>query len=216
MYPDWAPLGAVRFREIIDSQIWKFARFFRVAPDFMVQWGIPGKPSVAAEWRERGLKDDAVKESNKRGYISFASSGKDTRTSQVFINFVDNPHLDKEGALRRALPRVLRGDEMPARPFVPAGFAPFGKVIRGMHVVDSIHAGYGEEPNQARIQTEGNDYLKKQFPKLSYIKAAYLVEGVEVVDPSPPKALEEGEELVARAGAGLASRMTHSHAKFEL
>merc|ERR1719164_390642 len=97
----------------------------------MVQWGIPGKPSVAAEWREKKIPDDKVTQSNKRGTITFATSGKDSRTTQVFINFVDNANLDG------------------------MGFAPFGKVIKGMDVVDAIHAGYGEKPNQGQIQAAG-------------------------------------------------------------
>ena len=103
---------------------------------FMVQWGIPGKPSVAAEWREKKITDDPVVKSNERGTITFATSGKDSRTTQVFINFVDNKNLDG------------------------MGFAPFGKVISGMETVDAIYAGDAEKPNQGKIQSEGNTYLK--------------------------------------------------------
>jgi len=154
VYPEWAPLGAARFKEIIETETYSFARFFRVVSGFMVQWGIPAKPSVAAKWRENKIKDDEVKQSNKRGYITFATSGKDSRTTQVFINFVDNANLDG------------------------MGFAPFGKVLgNGMDVVDKIYAKYGEQPNQGQIQSEGNSYLKKAFPNLSYIKSAKIVGG---------------------------------------
>ena len=121
----------------------------------MVQWGIPGTPAVAAKWKEDKILDDPVTQSNKRGTITFATSGKNSRTTQVFINFVDNANLDG------------------------MGFAPFGKVIKGMDVVDAIHAGYGEKPNQGQIQAAGNTYLKKQFPNLSYINSAVLVEDSE-------------------------------------
>lgn len=151
VYPEWAPRGAARFQEIVESGIWKAARFFRVVSGFMVQWGIPGKPTVANEWRGKKIPDDEVKESNKRGTITFATSGKDSRTTQVFINFVDNANLDG------------------------MGFAPFGKVIKGMDVVDAIYNKHGESPDQGRIQSEGNTYLKKAFPNLSYIKSATLV-----------------------------------------
>ena len=93
VYPDWAPLGAARFKEIIETKLWNAARFFRVVSGFMVQWGIPGKPSVAAEWREKKIKDDKVIQSNERGTITFATSGKDSRTTQVFINFVNNSNF---------------------------------------------------------------------------------------------------------------------------
>ena len=121
----------------------------------MVQWGIPGTPAVAAKWKEDKILDDPVTQSNKRGTITFATSGKNSRTTQVFINFVDNANLDG------------------------MGFAPFGKVIKGMDVIDAIHAGYGEKPNQGQIQAAGNTYLKKQFPNLSYINSAVLVEDSE-------------------------------------
>ena len=120
----------------------------------MVQWGIPGKPSVAASWRENKIKDDEVKESNKRGTITFATSGKDSRTTQVFINFVDNKNLDG------------------------MGFAPFGRVKNGRDVVDAIYTRSGEKPNQGEIQSHGNAYLNQQFPRLSYINSAKLVYGV--------------------------------------
>ena len=155
VHPDWAPLGAERFKEIINAEIWAGARFFRVVRGFMVQWGIPGDPSVSAKWKEDKIMDDPVTQSNKRGTITFATSGKNSRTTQVFINFVDNANLDG------------------------MGFAPFGKVIKGMDVVDAIHAGYGEKPNQGQIQAAGNTYLKKQFPNLSYINSAVLVEDSE-------------------------------------
>ena len=125
----------------------------------MVQWGIPGKPSVAAEWREKKIKDDKVVQPNERGTITFATSGADSRTTQVFINFVDNKNLDS------------------------MGFAPFGRVIKGMETVDAIYAGYGETPNQGQIQSEGNTYLKKSFPKLSYINSATLVVGQPKDEP---------------------------------
>ena len=92
--PSWAPLGAARFREIVDANILKSARFFRTIKGFMTQFGIPGKPAAAAEWREKKIQDDPVKESNKRGYITFATSGKDSRTTQMIINLADNTNLD--------------------------------------------------------------------------------------------------------------------------
>ena len=147
VHPDWAPLGAA-FQGHQRRNLERRALLPRRA--CMVQWGIPGTPAVAAKWKEDKILDDPVTQSNKRGTITFATSGKNSRTTQVFINFVDNANLDG------------------------MGFAPFGKVIKGMDVVDAIHAGYGEKPNQGQIQAAGNTYLKN-FPYLSYINSAKIV-----------------------------------------
>jgi peptidyl-prolyl cis-trans isomerase A (cyclophilin A) len=123
----------------------------------MVQFGVNGDPAVNRKWRQSNIKDDPVKESNKPGYITFAqSSALNSRTTQVFINFRDNSRLDEDR------------------------FAPFGRVVKGMDIVESLYNGYGEGapqgsgPNQGRVQEEGNAYLKKGFPKLDYIKKATI------------------------------------------
>ena len=153
---DWAPNGADRFYNLVKNGFYDETRFFRVVSGFMVQFGINGDPNVAARWRSATIKDDPVKQSNKRGTITFATAGPDTRTSQVFINFADNSPLDRQG------------------------FSPFGQVTSGMSVVDALHSGYGEGapsgrgPEQGRIQGEGNAYLKKDFPNLDYVKKATI------------------------------------------
>merc|ERR1712039_1107269 len=116
----------------------------------MAQFGISGTPSVAASWREKKIQDDPVTQSNKRGFVSFATSGANSRTSQMFINFGDNSRLDG------------------------MGFSPFAKVVEGMDVVDRIYK-IGEKPNQGQIQSQGNAYLNKQFPQLTYTVGAKLV-----------------------------------------
>lgn len=156
--PAWAPLGAKRFQELVKSGFYDECRFFRVLDGFMAQFGINGNPTVQKKWRDRPIPDDRVTQSNRRGFLSFATSGPNTRTSQMFINFGNNANLD------------------------PMGFSPFGKVIEGMEVVDKLYSGYGEGfpqgngPNQGRIQEEGNAYLKKDFSKLDYIKKATIIE----------------------------------------
>ncbi len=149
----WAPIGADRFHEAVKAGFYNECRFFRVVPNFMVQFGINGNPEVQKKWREATIKDDPVTKSNTRGMITFATAGPDTRTTQVFINFKDNSFLDRQG------------------------FAPFGKVSdEGMKIVDKINAEYGEQPSQGRMQSRGNAYLKTDFPKLDYIKKATIVE----------------------------------------
>jgi peptidyl-prolyl cis-trans isomerase A (cyclophilin A) len=152
VHRDWAPIGADRFYNLVKNGFYDGCRFFRVVPNFMVQWGINGDPAIQAVWRgaAANMKDDPTKESNKRGYITFATAGPNTRTTQVFINFKDNSFLDKQG------------------------FAPFGQVTTGLDVVDKITSQYAEKPNQGTIQTQGNAYLEKEFPKLDYIKKATI------------------------------------------
>jgi peptidyl-prolyl cis-trans isomerase A (cyclophilin A) len=153
---DWAPNGADRFYNLVKNGFYDDTRFFRVISGFMVQFGINGDPKLSPAWRAARIPDDAVKQSNKRGNITFATSGPNSRTTQVFINFRDNAGLDGQG------------------------FAPFGQVVSGMDVVDKLHAGYGEGapngrgPEQGRVQGEGNAYLKKDFPQLDFIKKASI------------------------------------------
>ncbi len=153
---DWAPNGADRFYNLVKNGFYDNVRFFRVISGFMVQFGIHGDPKISAPWREAQLKDDPVKQSNKRGYITYAMAGPNTRTSQVFINFGDNASLDSQG------------------------FSPFGRVVTGMEVVDKLNAEYGEGaprgrgPDQSRMQMEGNAYLTKDFGRLDYVKKATI------------------------------------------
>jgi peptidyl-prolyl cis-trans isomerase A (cyclophilin A) len=152
----WAPKGADRFYNLVKNGFYDNVRFFRVISGFMVQFGINGNPGVMARWRGAQISDDQVTQSNTRGMITFAMAGPNTRTSQVFINFADNSQLDR------------------------MGFAPFGRVVSGMNVVDTINAEYGEGaprgrgPDQSRIQNEGNAYLTKDFPRMDYIKKATI------------------------------------------
>ena len=152
VHPEWAPRGADRFRALVEAGFYDSCRFFRVVPNFMVQWGINGNPETQAVWRNRSLKDDPVRQSNTEGRITFANSGPNSRSTQVFINYKDNSFLDSQG------------------------FAPFGEVIDGLTVVESINSEYEEKPNQSLIQSQGNAYLKRAFPNLDYIESAEIIE----------------------------------------
>ena len=154
---DWSPVGADRFYTLVKSGFYDGARFFRVLPGFVVQFGIAADPAVTAKWRDANLTDDPVKQSNKRGTITFATGGPNTRTTQVFINLADNGRL-----------------------LDPKGFSPFGAVSQGMEVVDQFYSGYGEGapdgngPVQKTAESDGNAYLTRDFPKLDYIKKATI------------------------------------------
>ena len=147
----WAPKGADRFYTLVNEKFFDDARFFRVVPEFVVQFGLNGDPKRNEPWDSRRLVDDSVTHSNTRGTITFATEGPNTRTHQLFINLGDNQRLDA------------------------MGFAPIGRVVEGMNVVDSLYSGYGESPDQQLIQTIGNRYLDRAFPKLDRIKTARVV-----------------------------------------
>ena len=153
VHREWAPLGADRFYNLVKNGYYTDVRFFRVLDGFMAQFGMNGDPGIQAAWGQANFKDDPVKQSNKRGYVTFAKSSlPNSRSVQVFINFVDNTGLDAQG------------------------FAPFGQVTEGMDIVDKLYSGYGRDnvPDQGRITAEGNAYLMKTYPKLDFIKTATI------------------------------------------
>ncbi len=157
----WAPRGADRFYNLVRYGYYNGASFFRVLPGFVVQFGISPKPAISAVWRNARIPDDPVTQSNRLGTVTFATGGPNTRTTQVFINLKDNTRLDS------------------------MGFAPFGRVIEGMEVVEKLYSGYGEGapmgngPDQERIQKEGQAYLQQNFPKLDHIISAVVLRGGE-------------------------------------
>jgi peptidyl-prolyl cis-trans isomerase A (cyclophilin A) len=161
----WAPLGADRFYNLVKNGFYTDASFFRVIPGFMVQFGLSAKPAISEKWSHAAIPDDPVTQSNKRGYITFATAGPNTRTTQVFINFGDNSRLDSDG------------------------FAPFGQVVEGMDVVDKLYSGYGEGapkgsgPDQSQVEAKGKAYLDSDFPKLDSIKSAVIVPPAPATPP---------------------------------
>ena len=153
----WAPQGVDRFYNLVRIGYFDDTAFFRVLPGFIAQLGIHGDPAVNAVWSRAAIADDPVVESNTRGRITFATAGPNTRTTQIFINFGNNAGLDGQG------------------------FAPLGEVA-DLAAFEALYAGYGEGapqgngPSQARIQAEGNAYLRAEFPLLDYVVRAELVE----------------------------------------
>jgi peptidyl-prolyl cis-trans isomerase A (cyclophilin A) len=150
----WAPNGADRFYNLVKNGFFDGVKFFRVVPDFVVQFGIHGDPEIAGKWDKATIPDDKVVSSNKRGYLTYAmSSQPNSRSTQLFINLQDNTRLDQ------------------------MGFAPFGRVIKGMNVVDKLYSGYGEQITELQdtITAQGNAYLEKEWPKLDAIKTATIV-----------------------------------------
>jgi peptidyl-prolyl cis-trans isomerase A (cyclophilin A) len=157
VHSHWSPNGASHFYELVKNGFYDDCRFFRVLPDFMVQWGINGDPKVNAKWHDANIPDDRPtgenKKSNLRGFITYAKTGApNSRSTQLFINYADNSRLDSQG------------------------FTPFGQVIEGMDVVEKINAKHREEPQQDQINARGNEYLNEKFPDLDFIKKATLVD----------------------------------------
>ncbi|MDE2312716.1 MAG: peptidylprolyl isomerase [Elusimicrobia bacterium] len=157
VHRDWAPHGADRFYNLVKIGYFNGDAFFRVVKGFMVQFGINGAPAVNAAWRQAAIPDDpSVGRSNSMGMVTFATAGPNTRTTQIFINYGNNSFLDSQG------------------------FTPFGQVVEGMDVVESLYSGYGDGPpsgrgpDQGQLQGAGNSYLKSDFPNLDYVKTAVI------------------------------------------
>ena len=174
----WAPLGADRFYNLVKHGFYNNASFFRVVPDFVAQFGISANPAVSAAWKKTEIKDDPVVQSNKKGYITFATSGPDTRTTQVFINLKDNTTLDRRG------------------------FAPFGQVTEGMNVVGMFYDQYGDTagPDQDQLEKLGKPYLDKGWPKLDSIKTATLV-GAAAATPAQHPGAKASAKPAAKSPA---------------
>ena len=156
VHRDWAPIGADHLYELVQARYYDGDRFFRVLRNFVVQFGLNGDPDVTRRWSRASLPDDPVTQHNDKGTLTYATAGPATRTTQMFINLRDNRQLDSQG------------------------FAPFGMVVSGMDVVESLYAGYGEGapqgggPDQSMVEARGNDYLAQHFPRLDYIKTATI------------------------------------------
>ena len=154
LHRDWAPNGVDRFHQLVQQGYYDDVRFFRVVPPFVVQFGMHGDPATNAKWVAQPLQDDPVKQTNRRGTVTFAQTGMpNSRTTQLFINLQDNAMLD------------------------PQGFAPIGEVVEGMSVVDRLYSGYGGAPSdqQPRIAAEGNAFLNQAYPKLDFVRTAKVL-----------------------------------------
>ena len=150
---NWAPHGADRFYALVTQGYYDQQRFFRVVPGFVVQWGMSGDPELTSEWQRKRIPDDEVSQSNTRGRVTFAATSlPGSRTTQLFVNLSDNTNLDG------------------------MGFAPFGEVVEGMEIVDSINAEYRESPDQGEIGLRGNEYLNDRFPNLDHIITAKIAD----------------------------------------
>jgi peptidyl-prolyl cis-trans isomerase A (cyclophilin A) len=178
----WAPLGADRFYNLVKHHFYDNASAFRVVPGFVAQFGISSFPPVTAAWERTEIKDDPVTQSNKKGYVTFATAGPNTRTTQVFINLKDNAGLDSRG------------------------FAPFATVdAEGMKVVDMFYDQYGDGAgiDQGQIEKQGKAYLDKSFPKLDTIKSAVITDPPPAAAPSAKPAAKP-----ATGGTGAAKPPT--------
>ncbi len=155
---DWAPHGADRFYNLVQAKYFDDSRFFRVVAGKWVQFGIAGDPKVALKWRHRTIQDDLARQSNTPGFVAFAFTKPGTRSTEMYINLGNNSGQDAQG------------------------FAPFGKVVEGMDVVEKLYSGYGENSgggmragHQDRMFEEGKTYLDREFPKLDKLIRARIV-----------------------------------------
>lgn len=155
--PEWAPMGAERFADLVEKHFFDNTRFYRVITGFVAEFGISGDPEVTSAWSKKTLPDDVENDvGNHRGTLSFITDGKDDRSTRISINVKDNDYLDGKG------------------------YVPFAEVVEGMFVVDRLFSRYGRDfssaPDRNRIEKEGNNYLDKDFPQLSKIHAAKIID----------------------------------------
>ncbi len=150
VHREWAPIGTDRFYELVKAGYYDEARFFRVVPNFVAQFGLAASPAVTKKW-DKAIDDDPVGHTNSRGSVTFATSGRNSRTTQLFINLRSNQTLDGQG------------------------FAAFGMVVEGMDAVEKLYGKYGELPDQEAITKQGNSYLKSRFPLLDYIRKGTIL-----------------------------------------
>jgi peptidyl-prolyl cis-trans isomerase A (cyclophilin A) len=146
----WAPHGVDRAYNLARAGYFDDSRFYRVVDGFIAQFGLAGDPAVADVWARETLPPDERRVSNARGTVTFAQFKPDDRTTNLFINLRDNSRLDA------------------------LGFAPIGRVVKGMAVADRLYAGYGERPmakaNTKRVYGESNAFLDTKYPKLDRIR----------------------------------------------
>ncbi|MHC4223536.1 MAG: peptidylprolyl isomerase [Planctomycetota bacterium] len=147
----WSPHGADRFYNLVRIGYFEDAALFRVIKGFVAQFGLHADSAVANVWKRANIPDDPVKQPNRRGTLTYAMAGPGTRSTQLFFNLGDNAHLDGQK------------------------FAPIGRISKGMEVLSAIHSGYGDQPDQMSLLHEGNAYLKREYPKLDYIKRVILL-----------------------------------------
>ena len=146
----WSPQGVDRFYQLVETHFFDNERVFRVIPEFIAQFGLNDNKKINELWDAKLITDDPVRQHNVKGTLTYAHEGPGTRSHQLFFNLDDNSRLDT------------------------LGFAPIGKVVDGMQVVDSLYSGYGERINQHLVSTLGNSYLQRMFPKLDYIRTARI------------------------------------------
>lgn len=152
--PEWAPIGVAHVKDLIENKVYDGTSFFRVIEGFMAQFGIPADPTVSAKWSDKNIQDEPVRQKNTRGMITFAKSGApNSRSTQLFISFGDNSRLDRDG------------------------FAPVGRVIEGMEVVDALNAQYGGDPSELQMQMKKDGYavLNQRYPNLDHVKTARII-----------------------------------------
>lgn len=156
---EWSPKGVDRLYQLLKNEYYQDVAIFRVVPNFVAQFGIHNDTIVNQAWRSKGIDDEPVVEKNAKMTIAFARGGKKTRSNQIFINLKDNYRLDEldYGGVK--------------------GFPVIAKVISGQENVLKFYDGYGDElgRKQDSISRFGNSFIREKYPKVDFIKTAYLL-----------------------------------------
>lgn len=152
-----SPKAVDRFYQLVNHQFLDSTIFYRVVPNFVAQFGISDTLRMS-KWQKIRVPDEEVRVSNTKGALSFARGGKESRSSDLFINLKDNLRLD-----------TLNYNNV-------KGFPAFGKVINGMKVVESLYSGYGDQvmPVYDTLSVNRTRFLNA-FPKLDLINKVYII-----------------------------------------
>jgi cyclophilin family peptidyl-prolyl cis-trans isomerase len=168
LHPEWSPQGVERFLALVRDDFFSDIALFRSVEDFLVQFGISSSGDVNRKWATPIRDDVNLHVPFETGTLSFAGSGPNSRTTQLFFSYKNNPGLGSsswETPLGRVTPETLP-------------------------ILNSFYKGYGDQspwgsgPDQGRIHQEGNTYLRRDFPLLDFIHSC-----VEVCPPQSPLSL---------------------------
>ena len=162
LHKEWSPIGTQRVKDLVNDKFFDKVTFNRVSPHFLVQFGIRPPDLLPHIPTKASIRDDPPRHDIPftNGIVSFAGSGVNTRSEQIFITYGTQPGLGKS-------------------PWeVPIGIVP----TKDMPVVNQFYNRYGDMPPwgkgpkpQNMQQQNGQQYLDTHFPLLTRINTCTMM-----------------------------------------